>query len=62
MDSTDDTAAGSKKANASRDVIDTAADLMRALIRGSAKGAGRGLTALGEELEKFGEQLTRSNR
>jgi hypothetical protein len=62
VDSIDDTAAGTKKPNAPKDALDAASDLLRAVIRGTAKGCGRGLTALGEELEKFGEQLSRPNR
>ncbi|MBL0172179.1 MAG: hypothetical protein IPP90_15925 [Gemmatimonadaceae bacterium] len=46
----------------SKEMLDSATDLVRALVRGSAKGFGKGLKALGEELEKFGEQLKGSDR
>ncbi|UCC25696.1 MAG: hypothetical protein JSU98_01110 [Gemmatimonadales bacterium] len=48
--------------DATKDIFDATTDFMLAMIRGTAKGWGKGLSALGHELEKFGEDLKGSER
>ena len=46
-----------KKKGDIREIIDATNDFVMAVIRGGAKGWGSALKALGEELEKFGEEV-----
>ena len=48
---------GDKKKSEKKGVIDATTDFVRAVLRGSAKGWGSALKSLGEELEKFSEEL-----
>ena len=48
---------GDKKKSDVKEVIDATTDFVMAVIRGGAKGWGSALKALGEELEKFGDDL-----
>ncbi|MEQ1691802.1 MAG: hypothetical protein ABMA00_10970 [Gemmatimonas sp.] len=61
-EATADSGDSTNKKGDAKEMLDSATDLVRAVIRGSAKGLGQGLRALGEELEKFGEQLKGPDR
>ncbi len=60
-----DTAAetkGGTDASTTKELLDAAMDLTRAMVRGTAIGVGKGLSTLGDELEKFGKQLNHPDR